>query len=84
MSIYKNKQWLQVDEALRHDGLQGITAKVTMGDHELYIKTAWFAGRIVHIDITISRGQRDDGPISVGLASAEATKYDLARSWVET
>lgn len=85
MSVYKNKEWIQVDKALRHvDGLQGITSKIIIGDHALYVKTAWFAGKIVHIDITISREKGDEGPVSVGLASAEATNYDLARSWVET
>ena len=79
-------RWRQIDAALSSiDGLPGITAKIEIGQHDLYLKTAWFEGKIVRLDITLSRGRGvDDGlPLSERQVNLETTRFDLARSWVE-
>jgi len=79
-------RWRQIDAALRSiDGLPGITAKVEIGMHDLYLKTAWFQGKIVRLDITLSRGKdaQNDLPKSAKEANLETTRFDLARAWVE-
>jgi hypothetical protein len=79
--------WRQVEAALEStDGLPGITAKMEMGDHDLYVKTAWYRGRIVRIDVTISsrKSNTDDLPKSLGMASAESTRDDLAKRSMES
>jgi hypothetical protein len=95
MSFTQNRKWQEIDVAAYHDELPGITAKVNIGDYDLYIKTGWYwmrgdSGkskrevRLVHIDATLSRGRGgNDLPLSPKQNSAEATRYDLARSWLE-
>jgi hypothetical protein len=84
-SLSREKNWREIDAALRGDGLPGITAKMEIGGHDLYLETAWYKGRIVRIDITLSRGKdiTDDLPKSEQMVSMEITRFDLARSWVE-
>jgi len=83
--LSKLKSWREIDAKLRGDGLPGLNAKIEIGQHDLYLKTAWFDGRIVRIDITLSRGRGvdDDLPKSEKMISLETTRFDLARSWVE-
>jgi hypothetical protein len=80
----------KVDAAmLSPDGIQSLTSKLDIGQNSIYVKTAWLNGRVVHLDITLSRGGRSalDGlPKSAAVVEAsvlEATNYDQARSWVE-
>ena len=63
----------RVDGTVTTDGLAGVTSKLTISDCDLYLKTAWLDGRIVHLDLTISRGGRE----------LDQSAYYLARSWVE-
>ena len=63
----------RIEGRITTDTLRGMTAKLAVGDCDLYLKTAWFEGRIVRIDLTISRG---------GTGVAQEAYY-LARSWVE-
>jgi hypothetical protein len=80
------KEWREIDNVFRSvQSLPSITAKLEIGQHDLYLKTAWYRGRIVRIDITLSRGHdaHDDLPKTGQQASLETTRYDLARSWVE-
>lgn len=63
----------KIEGRLTADTLRGVTAKLTVGDCDLYLKTAWLDGRIVRIDLTLSRG---------GSGVAQDAYY-LARSWVE-
>jgi len=55
------------------EGLHGMTSKLTVGLCDVYLKTAWVEGKIVRIDITLSRGQGD----------IDQSAYYLARAWVE-
>jgi len=84
-NLMLEQNWREIDAALRGDGLNGLTAKMEIGQHDLYVKTAWYKGRIVRIDITLSRGREatDDLPKSEQMVSLEITRFDLARSWVE-
>lgn len=98
--------WKAIDDGFRGPGLPGITAKIEIGEHDLYLKTAWYRlkqtvkrkvdgkiksveeigpPRIIRIDITLSKGKdaTDDLPKSLHTAGLEATRFDLARSWVE-
>jgi hypothetical protein len=86
MSLYQNQRWREIDAAMRDGGgLPGITSKIEIGQHDIYLKTAWFKGQIVRIDITLSRGRdaTDDLPRSAKEVSLETTRYDLARAWAE-
>jgi|GEM_PF-3141510 len=84
-SLSENKEWREIDAAMRGVGLSGISAKIEIGQHDLYLKTAWFKGRIVRIDITLSHGRGivEDLPKSEHMVNLETTRFDLARSWVE-
>jgi len=79
------KEWQMINNSMLGDGLPGITTKVEIGGHDLYLKTVWFRGRVVRIDITLSRGTvaGEDVPKSGHAVSLEATRFDLARSWLE-
>lgn len=85
MNLQANRNWREIDAALSDiEGLPGVTSKVEIGDHDLYIKMSWFKGKVVHIDITLSHSRGDEGlPVSERQATLETTRYDLARSWVE-
>lgn len=86
MSIVDNQHWREADAVLRSPGgTHGITAKLEIGQHDLYLKTAWHKGKIIRVDITLSRGRdvNDDLPKSAQQVSLETTRFDLARSWVE-
>jgi len=77
-------EWAAINDKLSHRGLPGIVSKVEIGQHDIYLKTAWYEGRVVRIDITLSRGRGiDDGPQSIDQVKMESTRFDLARSWVE-
>ena len=77
-------EWKAINEEMGLDGLPGITSKVEIGQHDIYLKTAWYNGRIVRIDITLSRGRGIDGGMKTeDQVKMETTRFDLARSWVE-
>ena len=68
-----------------HDGLPGIVAKMEIGTYDLYLKTIWYEGSVIGIDVTLSRGhQKSDRNDSVHEVSLEISRYDLARSWIES
>lgn len=83
MNSFKN----QVDNAISGDnGLPGWTEKLSIGADDIYVKTAFMGDRLVHIDITLSRGayrEHDNLPKSEAMAVLETSNFDLARSWVE-
>jgi len=83
-SLRSSQEWKKINAGLR-DGLHGVNAKMEIGHHDLYIKTDWYDGRIVRIDVTLSRGKdtTDDLPKSEHTMSLETTRFDLARSWIE-
>jgi len=86
-SISGSVGWQEADRALRSPGgLPGFITKMVIGVHDLYLKTDWKDGRIVRIDITLSRGHDtcDDLPKSERQVNLETTRFDLARSWVES
>ena len=77
-------EWLAINAEMGVSGLPGITTKIEIGQHDIYLKTAWYNGRVVRIDITLSRGRGiDEGPKSEDQVKMETTRFDLARSWVE-
>ena len=89
-SLEDNKQWNAVEHEFCKKDLPSITAKLEIGQHDLYLKTAWWRGSIVKVDITLSRGREpEDGSSknpkkSAKQISLETTRFDLARSWVES
>jgi hypothetical protein len=64
------------------DTKHGFTSKLTIGTHDVYLKTGWHGGRMVHIDMTISRSSGPDAPDSAN-EKLEQDKFFLARAWVE-
>ena len=78
-------EWMAINAKIGKEGLPGITSKIEIGQHDIYLKTAWYNGRIVRIDITLSRGRgiKDSGPKTEEQVKMETTRFDLARSWVE-
>lgn len=84
-NLRSEKEWKIINNEMLTDCLPGITAKIEIGGHDLYLKTTWFDGRIVRIDITVSRGRGvyDNLPMSGHSVTLETTRYDLARSWLE-
>jgi hypothetical protein len=68
---------------LSKDGLPGVTYKLDIGSDSIYVGTAWLDGKIVRIDITLSRGSHDTYPPSLGVADLEMQLLDLARCSVE-
>jgi hypothetical protein len=79
------KEWREVESILMIGELPGIISKMEIDQYDLYIKTAWLKGNVARIDITLSRGHdsSDELPRSEQQASLEATRFDLARSWIE-
>jgi len=75
--------WRAVEGALSNDGLCGITAKLEIGQHDLYLKTSWYHCRIVRVDITLSRNN-ENYHATVKEATLDATRFDLARSALES
>jgi hypothetical protein len=76
----------RVDAGLMHGGLPGFTNKLDIGSDSIYVQASWLDGKIVHLDVTLSRGSGtvyDDLPQSGVQAQLELKNYDLARSWVE-
>jgi hypothetical protein len=69
-----------------HDGAQSVTSKLDIGKSSIYVHVSWMMGKIVHIDVTLSRGVEsalDALPKTLAQAELEASNYDLGRSWVE-
>lgn len=64
-----------------HDGAPGLTVKIDIGEHDVYVKLVWFDGEIVRIDATVSAGgaQSDEQ-----LQPLEASRYDIVRMWIES
>lgn len=76
----------RVMASLEHSCLRGITHKIEIGTSSIYVKTAWFDGKLVNIDITLSSGGKDltdDLPKSSHQVNLEMTIYDVARCWLE-
>jgi len=68
------------------DGLPGVTSKLDIGNTSIYVHVAWMNGKIVHIDITLSRGGNtpfDSLPKTEIQAALEDENYAMARAWVE-
>ncbi len=85
--LSKNQLWREVEGLIGGDGLPGKTAKIGVGSYDLYVKTSWYRGRMVRIDVTLSRSGADSGddlPMSQAIEQAKATRYDLARMWIES
>lgn len=73
-------RWRAIEKAMSDDFLYGFTSKVEIGTYDLYLKTTWYEGKIIKVDITMSRGhdEMEDFPKSVRMAELENTRYDLA------
>jgi len=84
--VFTNRMWREVESLFHGEGLCGKTVKIEISGHDLYVKTSWFRGRMVRIDVTLSRGPSpaDDLPRSQAMESMEASRYDLARMWIES
>lgn len=81
--LHSSARWLGIEKALHTESLPGITAKLEIGDHDVYLKTAWKDGSIVRLDLTLSGssgGTEDSTPLEVSL---ETAKLDLARTSCE-
>ena len=82
--LHDNKQWGEIEKALAEGSLPGITSKLEIGNHDVYLKTSWWKGSIVRIDLTLSGcpgGSRTSTPLETTL---ETANIDLARSSCET
>lgn len=84
--LYQSREWLEIDRVFLTSEYPGIIAKMEVGSHDLYLKTAWKDGRIIRIDITLSRGKDNYNglPVSARQVGVEASRFDLARSWIES
>ncbi len=83
--LHNNQLWREVDSIFRVEGLPGYTYKMELGAHDLYVKMSWYKGKIVRIDVTLSRkGHAGDGlPKTAKEATLEATRFDLAKASLE-
>jgi hypothetical protein len=86
IELTKNSHWKRVNAKLYQSELPGILAKIEIGEADVYLNTCWLDGKIVKIDITLSRSKdTDDGlPKSAREVSLEASKFDLARTAMES
>lgn len=84
--VVSNRMWSEVESFFGDEGLPGKTVKIEISGHDLYVKTSWFKGRMVRIDVTLSRGPSpaDDLPRSQAMESMADSRYDLARMWIES
>ncbi len=82
--LHAGDRWLGIEKALHEESLPGITAKLEIGDHDVYLKTAWRNGSIVRIDLTLSGCSNENGASTPLEVSLETAKMDLARSSCET
>lgn len=81
--LHENKRWGEIERALSGGSLDGIISKLEIGDHDVYLKTSWWSGSIVRIDLTLSGcpgGVREPTPREVVL---ETANIDLARASCE-
>jgi hypothetical protein len=64
----------RIDDALNRDGVKAITSKLVIHDgerpHDLYIKTGWWRGRPVWVDVTISQSSNEGMTDSLDLPMA--------------
>ena len=81
--ISKNEMWGKAEKRFSNGGLPGITCKMEIGNHDVYLKTSWLEGRIVRIDITLSRGDRYQ-PVTEKEISLSSSIFDNARYDIET
>jgi len=80
MTDFKDK----INAALSGDaGLPGHVYKLDIGLDSIYVKTCWMLGKIVNIDITLSRGSKSGITGVLGVADLEMKLYDLARCSIE-
>lgn len=82
--LVNNVRWRKLNRMLEEDVLPGLIVKFQIGAHDLYLKTVWHQGEIVRIDLTLSGRDEDESLLKTGReVSAEADRYDLARSSIE-
>lgn len=62
-------------------GVGGLTCKVDIGNHDLYVKLAFMDSRLVKIDATVSAGKSINGEEA---HPAESSRYDIVRMWIES
>lgn len=65
-----------------HAGISGMTVKIDIGDHDMYVKLGWLDGRIVRIDATVSSLSSTISDSEMD--SLEASRYDIVRMWIES
>jgi len=71
---------------LSPDGIRSMTHKLDIGTDSVYVKVSVLERKIVHLDVTLSRGTKnefDDLPKSQKQAELEHDNYDISRAWVE-
>ncbi len=81
--LYENKRWGQIERALSEGALAGIISKLEIGDHDVYLKTSWWEGSIIRIDLTLSGRLNGDSAATPREVTLETTNIDLARSSCE-
>lgn len=60
-SLSMNPRWRRIQRELETSVLPGKTVKLEVGGADLYVKTGWFGGTIVYIEVTFSRSHDEDG-----------------------
>lgn len=81
-NLADSKTWKKINAKLGSEGLLGMTSKLVIGNHDVYVKTSWFGRSIVRIDITLSSGRGSLSPDTQD-DSLDQTRFDLSKSWVE-
>lgn len=68
-----------------NDGLRGRTVKLEIGTGDCYLKVATFEGRLVNVDLTVSRiGGEDEAALTTPrMAVLECSKRDVTRALLE-
>lgn len=79
-----NKFWKQVEAKFQADALKSITRKLTIDDghrdHDLYVKIAFYHGRPVWVEITLSRMLASDN----GTHTETAKENQVYRRMIES
>lgn len=88
------KYWQRIEDRVNRHGLQSLIVKLVIDDgakeHDLYVKTGWWHGRPVWVDVTVARHSGDMGdtldvPMAVLPAVADLKRrlIDNTRSLME-
>ena len=83
-SLSGNSDWNDAEKILCRDGLHGFSNKLNIGEHDIYLKTAWRDGQIVRIDITLSRGHKENSAQTARETNLEVTRFDSAKAALES